>query len=402
MNLKFTYLLFLGLIILLSSSTAISTNDDFKLLTTQTEFVAGSHIVLKFSDNNSELPHLYLSHSYGSTIIRPSSKYNHLNYDIPSSISSKAGVITWKLLNKNTSLHGQIRVFPKQEVSTMETYLGPPSIEAGGTDFSMLVVIPTDNYDNPLKDSTEIIAKHQFSKNLTESSIYIENGISYKNIFSETKTGRILVSSSCLNKNSKEFTTNVLPAIPTDFTIEYQRNHDYADGNQITSFSTSIIKDKHNNIVSDGTYVEFFITNASNVILKTSGTAINGIATAKMIHPDHEDYWTVKAFIEGMAESNAIELAYKAVISDFKVRFSKNNRIITIGPLKSFMDQMIPDGLDVSLSIYENDKKIETRSKSSFEGHVTFRLNTNNVPSNSYTFKIKAAGIEKIVANKKL
>ncbi|GAA4884845.1 hypothetical protein GCM10023311_04190 [Flaviramulus aquimarinus] len=405
MKIKFTYLLISGLIALLSTPISIknvAANDNFKLLTTETEFEAGISIILKFSNSGNSKPNLYLSYGYGSSIIKPTTESDILKYQLPEFVSKKKGIITWTLLSELSNLSGELKIHPKQEVTTMETYLGPPSIEAGGTDYSMLVVIPTDVYDNPLKDSTAVTTKHQFLQNETETTIYMKNSISYKNIFSETKKGRILVSSTSINRNSKEFTINVLPAIPTNFEISYQQNHDYADGNQITSFSTSIIKDQHNNIVSDGTFVEFFITNTSNTILKTSGTTIKGIASAKMIHPDHKDHWTIKAFIEGMAESNLIELAFKPVILDFEVHFSKNNRTISVGPLKSFMDQMIPDGLEVALSIYKNDIKLETLSKSSFEGYAAFKLNTNNVPSNTYTIKIKTAGLEKTYSNKKL
>ncbi|MFI1773307.1 hypothetical protein [Thalassobellus citreus] len=400
MKIKFTYLLIISMVFSSFTST-VKNNDAFKLLTTSTEFEAGSSISLKFSNESSEKPNLYLSNSYGSTIIKPNTESGILNYQIPQTISNKTGIVNWKLLS-TSSLSGKFKITSKQKVASMETYLGPPSIEAGGTDYAMLVVIPTDVLDNPLTDSTKVNVKHQFLENQNDEDILIKNNIAYKNIYSETKTGRILVSSECLGINSKEYTINVLPAIPTDFSISYQRNHDYADGNQITSFSTSTIKDKHGNIVSDGTYVEFFINNTSKNILKTFGTTINGIAKAKMIHPDHEDNWTVKAFIEGMAESNSITLAYKPVITNFDVAFSSNNRIITIGPLKSFMNQMIPDGLEVSLSIYENNTKLKTLYKSSFEGFATFKLDTNNAPSSTYTFIIKAAGIEKTHSNIKL
>ena len=121
-----------------------------------------------------------------------------------------------------------------------------------------------------------------------------------------------------------------------------------------------------------------------------------------MIHPDHEDQWTVKAFVEGMAESNQIALVYNSIISDFNVLFLESNRTITIGPLKSFMNQMIPDGLEISLSVYENDIKLKTLTKSSFEGYATFKLDNNNFPSKNYTLKIKTAGIEKTYPNIKL
>lgn len=400
MKLKFTYMIISGLIALLSI-TSNGNNGDVVLLTKETTFEAGASIVLKFSNHADEKPRLYVSNSYGSTIIKSDKASGVLNFKIPQSISKKTGIVNWKLLGGN-SLSGKFTINSKQETESLETYLGPPSIEAGGTDYSMLVVIPTDIHDNPLADSTKVIVKHQFLDNQNHDDIIIKNRMAYKNIFSETKTGRILVSSECLGFNSKEYTVNVLPAIPTDFTISHHRNHDYADGNQITTFSTSIIKDKLGNIVSDGTYVEFFISNNSKYILKTFGTTINGIATAKMIHPDHEDTWTIKAFIEGMAESNQIELIYNPIISDFKVVFSENDRTITVGPLKSFMNQMVPDGLDVILSVYENDKKLQTLTKSSFEGFATFKLDNNNFPAKHYTLKIKTASIEKTYSNIKL
>lgn len=400
MTLKYTYLLIYGWMVLLSMPS-YANNGAIELITKTTQFEAGQSITLKFSNTYNETPSLYVCYSYGSTLIKPNKESGILNYQIPKPISNKTGVVNWKLL-ANNSLSGAFTIISKQNTVALETYLGPPSIQAGGTDYTMIVVIPTDDFDNPLADSTKVTVKHQFLDNQNEEVVLMKHRMAYKNIYSETKTGRILVSSECLGFNSKEYTVNVLPAIPTDFNISHSRNHDYADGNQITSFSTSIIKDKFGNIVSDGTYIDFFITNSSNSILKTSGTTISGIAHAKMIHPDHEDVWTVKAFIEGMAESNPIELAYKPIISDFDVVFSKNNRLVTVGPLKSFMNQMVPDGLEVSLSVFQNDVKLDTLNKSAFEGHATFKLDTNNFPSDNYTLKIETAGVQKTYTNIKL
>jgi len=404
MTSKFIYL-FACFLALLSFTTpiAIDSNDSIHRLLTKTDtFEAGDTIILKFSTTNSVSPQLYISHSYGSTLITPYTEDGNLNYQIPESISTKTGFVLWKLLNEKNPLSGQFTVTPKQHVSKLETYLGPPSIQAGERDFTMLVVIPTDVYDNPLADSTTVHVKHQFLNQITHDRIYVKNRISHKNIYAPTQSGRMLISSEALGFNSKEYTANILPAIPTNFNISYTRHHDYADGNQITTFSTSIIKDPYDNIVSDGTYVDFFITSSNTTILKTSGTTIHGVAYAKMIHPDHEDQWTVKAYIEGMAESNTIELNFKPVISDFKTTFSKNNRILTMGPLKSFMEQMIPDGLEVSVSIYKANKKIKTLTKSTFEGYTTFKLDTNNFPNDTYSLNIKVAGIEKHYTNKKL
>ncbi|MBU2927789.1 hypothetical protein [Winogradskyella psychrotolerans] len=404
MPFKHTYLFLLGLI-LLSSFAVVQdseTTQPIQLITTQTDYNVGDSVVLKFSTSEGEHPLLYCSNSYGSTLVTAELNANTLQYKIPENITKKIGAVSWKLLDKTTSLSGTFTMNPKAEVATMETYIGPPSIEAGGTDYTMLVVIPTDSLDNPVPTNTLVNAKHQFLASEETTDIFTKNLIAYKNIYSKQESGRMLVSSESLGINSKEFTINVSAAIPTDFTISATRPHAYADGNQITTFSTSIIKDKQNNVVSDGTYVTFFITNQKQNILKTTGTTIDGIAQAKIIHPDYKDAWTVKAYVDGMAESESIALQYKSVIEDYNVKFSKQNRSITVGPLQSFMGQMIPDGLHVKLHIYKANKHIETLTKTSFNGYANFNLKPAIYSNGNYNFSIETAGITKQFNTKKL
>ncbi len=399
MKFKSTYSIILGLIILSSftfvqkNDVAKQTNSEIKLITTQTEFNAGHEIIIQFAINNTFTPLLYCTNSYGSLVIKPTLKNKILFYQIPKIFCKKRGIIYWKL--SNTTISGKLNISPIQKVAKMETYIGPPSIEAGRKDYSMLIVIPTDSLDNPLLKNTAVTAKHQFLNQKKNEVIFTKNLISHKKLFSPLKSGRMLVSSECLGENSKEFTVIVYPANPTDFEISAERHHNYADGNQITTFYSSIIKDQQNNIVSDGTYVTFFIKNKKGNTLKTAGTTIKGIATAKMIHPDYETDWSIKAYIDGMAESNTITLSYKQVLKDFDVDFSENNRSITIGPLQSFMQQMIPDGLNITLLVYKNNTLINTEIKTSYNGFVTFTLNTAVYPKDNYTIKISAAGLEK-------
>ncbi|WP_241678396.1 hypothetical protein [Algibacter amylolyticus] len=368
----------------------------------KTEYEVGSSIVLKFPATKAIAPLLYCSNSYGSTLISGNRENQELHYKIPDNISEKIGLINWQLLDAKTPVSGNISITPKAEVATMETYIGPPSIEAGGTDYTMLVVIPTDSLDNPVPNNTAVHANFQFLDSEEKEAILTNNLIAFKNINSKKESGRMLVSSECLGINSKEFTINVFAAIPTNFRISSTRPHDYADGNQITTFSTSIIKDRHNNVVSDGTFVTFIITNAENNILKTTGTTIDGVATSKIIHPDFKDQWRITAFVDGMAESNGITLNYKQVIEDFEVSFSNNNRTILVGPLQSFMEQMIPDGLQVKLLVFKGDKLFKTLTKTSFNGYANFTLKPAIFENETYNFELKTAGKTKVFKSKKL
>ncbi|WP_370424808.1 hypothetical protein [Tenacibaculum dicentrarchi] len=382
--------------------TLVTTAQDITLLSKEKQFIAGDTIHLKFNTNSTKKHQMYCTNSYGSTLINSEIINNKMFFKIPTYISNKTGVLNWNILNNKDNISGKFKIIPKPKPVSLETYLGPPSIEAGGTDYTMLVVIPTDDLDNPLKKGTTVKVKHQFLKSERKTKVLTNNLIAFKNINSPLKSGRMIITSESLNLNSKEYDVNIMPAIGTNFKLFFKRNHKYADGNQITTFYTSIIKDKNNNIISDGSFVDFFITNKKGNMLKTSGTTINGIAYAKMIHPEFEDNWKVKAYINGISESDILKINYKKIIDKFDVNFSDNNRTVKVGPLKSFMKQMIPDGLKVKLAIYKDEKLLNDIIKKSKDGFVYFNLNSNIYKNGNYTIKITAAAVTDTFQTKKL
>ncbi|SOS46948.1 conserved exported hypothetical protein [Tenacibaculum dicentrarchi] len=382
--------------------TLVTTAQDITLLSKEKQFIAGDTIHLKFNTNSTKKHQMYCTNSYGSTLINSEVINNKMFFKIPSYISNKTGVLNWKILNNKDNISGKFKIIPKPKPVSLETYLGPPSIEAGRIDYTMLVVIPTDDLDNPLKKGTSVKVKHQFLKSERKINVLTDNLIAFKKIYSPLKSGRMLVSSASLGLNSKEYSLNIMPAIGTNFKLFFKRNHKYADGNQITTFYTSIIKDKNKNVISDGSFVDFFITNKKGNMLKTSGTTINGIAYAKMIHPEFEDNWKVKAYITGISESDILKINYKKIIDKFDVNFSNNNRTVKVGPLKSFMNQMIPDGLKVKLAIYKDEKFLDNIIRKSNDGFVYFKLNSNIYKNGDYTIKITAAAITKTFEAKKL
>ncbi len=400
---KYTY--FLYCFILCASSAnglGATTTETIQLETTQQEFTAGETVVLTFSGTQDASIQLYCSNSYGSTLISPKVQNAQLHFTIPTHITHKIGVVNWKLVNRKNDLSGTFKIIPQPNPVSLETYVGPPSIAAGETDYTMLVVIPTDALDNPVKAKTAVTIKHQFLADQQQETVETNNFIAYQNIYSPNEKGRMLLATECLGRNSKEFTVEIMPAISTDFEIFAQRVHEYADGNQITSFTTSTLKDKNANVVSDGTYVEFIITNANGSLLKTAGMTIDGVATAKMLHPDHAETWNIQAFVAGISESNTISLTYKKVIEDFTVSFSENNRIIEVGSLRSFMNQLIPDGLQVTLQVSQHGNILKTFRKESRDGLVNFELNPNIFSNGNYDFEITTAGITKTIQTKKL
>ena len=398
-------ILFLLLLTVIQNSVAqnpVFKNEQLILSTLQKDFTAGSFIRLDFKTNTDKKYQLYCTNSYGSTLVDGKIDKEILSFTIPDFMSTKKGVLNWSVLGVKYKTSGQIQILPKEKPKAIETYLGPPSIAAGNIDYTMATVIPVDDLDNPLQENTAVQIKTQFLTTQKNETIFTKNLIGYQNIYAPLRSGRMLVSSEVKGLNSKEFDVVITPALATTFTVLAKRNHNYADGNQITTFLTSIIKDENENVISDGTFVDFFMTNNKGNILKTSGTTIGGIASAKMVHPDFEDIWQVKAYITGIAESNTIEIAYKNVVNTIDVQFSKTNRIITVGPIQSFMKQLIPDGLQVKLAVFKNDKLDNEIVKTTKDGFVFFKLNPNIYKNGTYKFIITTAGISKTFKAKKV
>ena len=396
MSLKIKIIILLSLVVIGSSFGYFYAEieaEKIDLLNAENEYIAGETIQLNFNNIDEDCK-LYLHHSYSKTILKPEIVENKGIFSLPEFLSSKSGIVNWVLLKDGEQKRiGSFEILPKVASKTViESYFGPRSIQAGDRDYSMLVVVPMDAMDNPLPDSTRVMLHKQFYEEIDSVEIFTDKLMAWKNIMAYRKAGNINISSRVLGVNSIELTTNVLPSNATNFQISSFRNHDFADGNQIAEFTTSEIKDEWGNTISDGTLVSFYIENEAGTILSTRGSSIEGVATAKIIHPDHPDTWKIKAYITGLAESNTIEISFRQALKDFEVEFYNKNRTIKVGPLQSFMQQLIPDGALVKLHIYHQNKLVEVKQETSNDGFVTFKLPKSFYPENTYSFKIEALG----------
>ena len=402
MNIAITYIMICFSVFFVSSPNheAITPLPDrITLITKESQFIATDSIILEFQTESNASPLLYCSGNYGSNVLAPKREDNILIYVFPSSISRQAGLVNWTLINSGSPTKGSFVIQAEQSVSEIESYLGPPSLFAGGVNKSMLIIIPKDRFGNPIPDGNQVLIKNQFKSKLEIDSVGTKNLIAYMPFYAPLNTGRWLISSEAQGITSKENTLEIQPSFPIDFTISSSRNHPYADGNQLVTFSTSEISDLYGNLVSDGTFVRFIITQENGTILKASGTTINGQASTQILHPDKATSWVVRAFVLGMAQSNDVSLVFEQALKPFDVSFSESGREITVGMLKSFMDQIIPDGLDISLTILKNDHVEGIYNESSRKGYVKFNIPKDQVSSGTYKFKIEAAGLERTYIN---
>ena len=363
------------------------------LLTNTKQFTAGNPINLQFKGVKTEGTTLLLKSSYATLLVEPQVKGDTISFTTPEFFNKKTGKVSWSVIVYNEpQLKGTFEIIPQQETARIENYLGPRSTPVGDGHYTMMVAIPEDIYGNPMPDSTATTISNQFLGRISNYNLPTEHFISWKRLYAPEKSGKMLSSVTCQNAETKETETDIFPAPPVPFTISYTRNHAFADGNQLTTFKTSTLRDKFNNIVSDGTMVYFVVTTEEGTKLKSFGATVYGMAEAKFPAPEHEATYTVKAYVTGMAESKSISINYKAVPAVIPYSFDTDKRIITVGEVTSFMGQIAPEGTTVTLSLYAANKHIATLTEYTEKGFVTFKLPKEEYPEKKYRLEISAFG----------
>ena len=358
---------------------------------------AGDAIVLTFPAREEAVPNLLVNYALGSTIIKGKKSGNEWQFAWPDFLSQKAGIASWVLLQAHEPLpSGQIVIEScDARQSLIETYLGPKSIRSGGLEASMLVAVPSDPFDNLLSEGSSLRITQQIGTLTQTDTLQIRNGLTWKRLYGSPEAGILLASASYENSQSKELSVQVLPAHAENFEISYDRPHAYADGHQLLTLRTSVIKDEFGNPISDGTLVSFIAQNAAGGKLYSMGKTIGGTATAQFLHPENPQTWEIYAEITGFVQSNTLQLEFKAAFADFQMAFSKDNRRITLGPVRSFMGQLIPDGMRILMKIKSPAGKIHNLNTSTRNGVGRIILDPDLFPAGTYAAELEIGGVLK-------
>lgn len=335
--------------------------------------------------------------SYGPVILTESVREGKVVFTLPDGVSEKIGAtqITLSYGEKVIYTDDISITTATEKIDFIESYFGPRIILAGGRDFTMLTVVPVDSYDNPMPDDTDITVNENFKEVQSVHELQTQDYVAYKRFYSYTQTGKITVSMTSDNGvTTKEKTTDVYPFSPDDFTIYQSKEHNFADGNEVVTLKTERLLDIYGNELQNGTIVRFLITTDSGKKLSAFAKTVKGVATTKIQHPVQGVNWTVQAFVPGLAESNTLEISFKSITQDFPVSFLNKDRTILVGPITSYMGQLVPNGTEVVLTVRAHGKEKEV-VQYTVGGTTEFILRDFYYPPGEYQFKIALLGLEK-------
>ena len=332
------------------------------MLLSSHEHVAGSISSISYYVDLPEGTSLRLLalHNFGVHSWQADVKDCIVSFQTPSVLWDHSGEVILKLFFKQRLLSEEmVEILPDTSYAPLvEAYCGPKQILTGGEDFTMVIGTGLDSLDNPWPKGTPIDYEYLFKSTLKRRSVAMKALHSYTRFFSDDASGTPAISVTSKGSSFNEFNITLYPKRPITFNLYHDRAHNYADGKQIITLTTSVIKDELGNLIADGTLVYFKIDNSVGSTTYATASMLNGIDTIRLPAPKEAMSWTVQAYIEDYTKSTKMYLEYLTSVKPFPVVYEQN--VLKIGPIKGFSDQFVPDHTEVMISLCNSDQHISS------------------------------------------
>ena len=302
---------------------------------------------------------------YTVTSIRKTNKKIKLD----SALFKTSGTYDLLVLEKGKILYKR-QIFIKSDdiIEPLDIYTGPSSIIVGGQQKSMITVIPTDKHDNAIYSENLVKIKSKRGKRINKQTS-IKHLIGQQEITSKEKSGKIILGVKIDKNTSREQEIQETPDWANSFTLNLIKHYPYADNRQYLKLRTSRITDKYGNQIADGTLVHFHTYEKNLIAASYKAIVIDGIANVFIRNPNHACDWTIKASIGPVISSNEIKVKFLSNIDKLVYTYDDFIKQIRVGPLKSALGQLVPDGTTVTLTHNETTYEDET-----YNGVITFHL----------------------------
>lgn len=339
---------------------------------------------------------LQVTHADGQLIVFGKEENDHTTYTIPSLISTKASILNLDIYDKKKLIwKGETQILiNRKNPPVIESYCGPKHLIVSKSDFAMVTTTILDAYDNPYPFATPYEVNYLVKGTVRKTKKATQHLLGFDRVYAPKKSGFGSVSNSYQNIGSKEFRLDFYANDPSNYQISYQRQHEYADGNQMINIATSVIKDAFGNQVENGTLVYFTIIDSDKKITHGTSETFDGVARMQLPAPLSKSTWNISSYIPHYAQSNDLSIDFKASITDFPIK--TNDQSIIVGPIKGFMNQLLREGTPVLFELKRDGNSTEY-IVSSAEGMAILNFNTRLVTKGHYVAKITLGNITKQV-----
>lgn len=334
--------------------------------------------------------------SYGLQIYFAKFSGGQATVTLPASATQNSGLVTLTALAGSAQSSANLTLLPGPPVEPLTPLVGARSIIADGQHWSMTVVVPFDSFGNPIADGTplEIQAQHPDGQ-LETQTIQVAHLLAWARIYSHTQAGPTLITAQANGAHGPESTLLEVPGWPTNLSLSAQPPTLPADGRQLMTLTTGVLRDKFGNILPDGTLVTFIAetAHAEQRIIPTYTLA--GVATAPLQAAAEPGVVQVWASVYGV-KSDPLQVAFTPgpAVGTFpvKVQVLAADRAlqVTAGPVLGPLAQYVPDGTTVLFHITDASAISQWVSTTTSNGFATVEVRLAALTAGQYAIDAMA------------
>ncbi len=294
---------------------------------------------------------------------------------IPKSWTKRSGEYDVEFYHFNQLIEKKkFQVMPREAIGDLNSYIGPKSIITTINEPCMIIGIPTDTFNNPMMDGTQVAYNLQRpGLDIQNRSISIQKLTSNYVFNAQTLNGKTLVGINCNASYSMEKYVDEEPGWPKQIRISPIPKTLKADGKQFVTISTEQIRDALNNIVMDGTQVTFFLLGDDGSTNQFTSLTVDGKSKIFFQHPRKTMTFQVYA-VSGNIKSNTIPLAFETNAKEVPMLLLEEDNLIRIGPITSHLQQFIPDGSKIRYAFYQDGQIMREGTVATQKGMTLIRL----------------------------
>jgi len=260
----------------------------------------------------------------------------------------------------------------------------------------MTIVIPFDIFGNPIREGTpvQIVALHPGDV-LDKKIVPVKHLLAWRRVYSRTKGGRTIIVSQIGQIHGFEGTLLEVPGWPVPFKISADPQPLPADGRQLTTLRSEIIRDKFGNVMPDGTIVMFVIEEPDGTRSFIPTYTIDGVATTPYQAPRIAGKMSMYATVLGV-QSQAYTLVFTAgpAIGNFPVNVQNDpinhGYLLKAGPLLGRLGQYIPDGTPVYFQLINKTGRSYNLEGVSDAGYANVKIVKSLYEAGSYHIQVSA------------
>jgi hypothetical protein len=338
---------------------------------------------------------LVLQGSYGPRLYKATFVNKQARFDLPAQDTRQAGTVNVLARAGNATGAASFTIQSGAPIGPLTPLVGPRAVATGGVQWSMAVVIPFDTYGNPVANDTPIAfrALHPDGQ-LTETNPTVKNLVAWTRLYSTLKAGRTTVTVTSGAAYGPEATLLEVAGWPVSFKLSSDPETLPADGRQLMTLRTAVIRDQYGNVLPDGTLVTFIVETPNNERRTIPAYTLDGVAQVPLQAARVPTTFEVRADVFGVeSESLTVKFTDGPAVGNIPLQIHKDtvkqSLSLEAGPMLGPLQQLIPDGTPVTFKITDSTGQLQTLAATADQGQAKVELRLANLPLGNYKAEVQ-------------